>query len=85
MDYAESETHRMPPTSPTFTALPGNGLTAKLDGSGAACGGNASFIATKAAACPRTLQNEADALAEQGKTPLFFGRDGRLHGRHRRG
>ena len=61
-----------------FTALPGNGLSAKLDGM-EIFGGNASFIATKVEV-PEALQNDAAALSAQGKTPLFFGGAGRLMG-----
>ena len=61
-----------------FTALPGNGLSARLDGM-EIFGGNASFIATKVEV-PEALQNDAAALSAQGKTPLFFGGAGRLMG-----
>ena len=61
-----------------FTALPGNGLAAKLDGV-EIFGGNASFIGTKVTV-PAQLQEKAAALSAQGKTPLFFGGAGRLLG-----
>ena len=61
-----------------FQALPGNGLTARLGGA-ALCGGNLSFISTRAQV-PQDLQAQAEALAGQGKTPLFFSRDGELLG-----
>ena len=61
-----------------FQALPGNGLTARLDGA-ALSGGNLSFIGTRAAV-PQDLRAQAETLAGQGKTPLFFSRDGELLG-----
>ena len=61
-----------------FTALPGNGLTAKMDGV-EIFGGSASFIGTKVTV-PAQLQEKAAALSAQGKTPLFFGGAGRLLG-----
>ena len=75
--YAETETIACPDVT-DFTALPGNGLSAKLDGM-EIFGGNASFIATKVEV-PEALQNDAVALSAQGKTPLFFGGAGRLMG-----
>ena len=61
-----------------FQALPGNGLTARLNGA-ALSGGNLSFISTQAAV-PQDLQSKAEALAGQGKTPLFFSQNGALLG-----
>ena len=61
-----------------FEALPGNGLTARLNGS-ALAGGNLKFIATKANVS-LLLKKRAERLAEEGKTPLFFARDGQLLG-----
>ena len=61
-----------------FQALPGNGLTAVLDGS-ILCGGNLQFISGKAPVSPE-MQASAEALAEAGKTPLFFSKDGSLVG-----
>ena len=75
--YAETETIACPDVT-DFTALPGNGLSSKLDGM-EIFGGNASFIATKVEV-PEALQNDAAALSAQGKTPLFFGGAGRLMG-----
>ena len=75
--YAETETIACPDVT-DFAALPGNGLSARLDGM-EIYGGNAEFIATKASV-PAELQAEAARLAAQGKTPLFFGGAGRLMG-----
>ena len=61
-----------------FQALPGNGLTARLDGADLG-GGNLSFISGQAEV-PRDFRDRAEALAAQGKTPLFFSRDGKLLG-----
>ena len=75
--YAETETIVCPDVT-DFAALPGNGLSARLDGM-EIYGGNAEFIATKASV-PAELQAEAARLAAEGKTPLFFGGAGRLMG-----
>ncbi len=53
-----------------FTALPGNGLTARLDGAILA-GGNAVFIGERAV-IPKAMRRRSEELAEEGKTPLFF-------------
>ena len=75
--YADTETIACPDVT-DFAALPGNGLSARLDGM-EIYGGNAEFIATKASV-PAELQAEAARLAAEGKTPLFFGGAGRLMG-----
>ena len=75
--YAETETIACPDVT-DFAALPGNGLSARLDGM-EIYGGNAEFIATKASVSAE-LQAEAARLAAEGKTPLFFGGAGRLMG-----
>ena len=61
-----------------FRALPGNGLTATLNDE-ELLGGSLSFISTKADV-PQTLRDKAEALAEEGKTPLLFARGGKLAG-----
>lgn len=61
-----------------FAALPGNGLRAVIGGR-QLFGGSRQFIGGEAAISPE-LSREADALAEQGKTPLFFAGDGRCLG-----
>ena len=75
--YAETETIACPDVT-DFAALPGNGLSARLDGM-EIYGGNAEFIATKATV-PAEPRAEAARLAAEGKTPLFFGGAGRLMG-----
>ena len=59
-----------------FTALPGNGLTGKAGGKTLAGGSGAWF---RSLGIP-TDGAGAEALAGQGKTPLFFAEDGRLLG-----
>ena len=61
-----------------FRALPGNGLTATLNDE-ELLGGSLSFISTKAD-MPQALRDKAEALAEEGKTPLLFARGGKLAG-----
>ena len=61
-----------------FTALPGNGLSGIYEGS-ELCGGNANFISSVASVSDE-IRAKAEKLAEQGKTPLYFSRDGQLLG-----
>ena len=61
-----------------FEARPGNGLSAVWNGS-ALSGGNHAFISTQAS-IPEELARQAEALAGEGKTPLFFACDGTLAG-----
>ena len=61
-----------------FRALPGNGLTATLNGN-MLLGGSLSFISTQADV-PQALREKAEALADEGKTPLLFAKDGKLAG-----
>lgn len=61
-----------------FAALPGNGLSAIYEGS-ELCGGNFTFIGSVASVSDE-IRKTADQLAEAGKTPLYFSRDGRLLG-----
>ena len=76
---AEAEARGLTPDEVTgFRAFPGNGLTATLRGA-ALTGGSQAFI-TSQAAVPDVLQQKAEALAESGKTPLFFAREGQLVG-----
>lgn len=62
----------------SFTALPGSGLSAKLDGK-QLFGGNLNFIETKANVSSE-LKSIADKLSSEGKTPLFFAEDDKLIG-----
>ena len=61
-----------------FQALPGNGLTAVLEGR-TLWGGSAAFTEKRAAVSP-DLQARTEELSRQGKTPLFFGAEDRLLG-----
>ena len=61
-----------------FQVLPGNGLTAILDGH-TLYGGNHTFISSKVSV-DGDIQKKAEKLAEAGKTPLFFGNEDRLLG-----
>ena len=53
-----------------FKAVPGNGLSANL-GEKILFGGNLSFISEKVK-IDENIKNQAEKLADQGKTPLFF-------------
>ena len=61
-----------------FRAVPGGGLTGKLDGA-VLTGGNLKYI-TGTAEISDSVRRQAEALAEDGKTPLFFAKDGKLIG-----
>ena len=61
-----------------FVALPGNGLQATLNGK-LLLGGSLSYMRSRVSV-PKNMEQQAAALAEQGKTPLFFAYDGALLG-----
>ena len=61
-----------------FSALPGNGLKALLDGK-QLVGGSLAFVKTQVPVSGET-ENRAAELAQQGKTPLLFALDGRFAG-----
>lgn len=61
-----------------FKVLAGNGLTGIVDGH-QVYGGSNTFIKTLTNIDSK-LQAKSDELANQGKTPLFFARDGKLLG-----
>ena len=61
-----------------FQAVPGNGLKGMLNGH-SVNGGNAGYIAAQTQ-IPEAVQKRAEALAEEGKTPMFFAEDGALLG-----
>ncbi len=93
MEYATE--HGVKVTEVTeFTALPGNGLTAVIearsDGNGQPgnnarmsrhqlIGGSGKFIGSQINV-PVAMNKRAEALAEEGKTPLFFAMDSQLLG-----
>ena len=66
------------PEVSSFEALPGNGVIATMDGKELATG-NHKFIVTKATVTD-DMREKAEALAEQGKTPLYFAEGGKLAG-----
>ena len=61
-----------------FEALSGNGLTAMLRAE-RLCGGNMRYISEKAT-LPADVTAKAESLAEEGKTPLFFAKNGEYIG-----
>ena len=61
-----------------FKALPGSGLTASLDGA-VLFGGSYKFISERVRV-PDDAKEQSERLSEEGKTPLFFARDGELCG-----
>ncbi len=61
-----------------FQAVPGNGLCGRL-GEEYLTGGNLDYI-KKNASVSIEIEQKAVQLAEEGKTPLFFAKDGRLVG-----
>ena len=76
----EAQSRELKPRMITdFTALPGNGLSGKTEGS-SLLGGSYTFIREKIEENGEKLQQQAEQLAKQGKTPLLFVRDGKLLG-----
>ena len=61
-----------------FQALPGNGLKASLNGDTLA-GGNLKFVRGQMV-ISEEMEKRAEDLAGAGKTPLFFGRNGKFVG-----
>lgn len=61
-----------------FQAVPGGGLTGTLNGS-VLTGGNLKYI-SETAEVSEKVRKQAETLAEEGKTPLFFAKDGKLIG-----
>ncbi|MBQ6959959.1 MAG: heavy metal translocating P-type ATPase [Clostridia bacterium] len=61
-----------------FSALPGNGLSGTLNGE-VLLGGSQKFVSSKVHV-PDSLNNQAEHLAGEGKTPLFFVQNGRVLG-----
>ena len=61
-----------------FQALPGNGLTASLNGA-PLLGGSYQFISGQIPVSAR-MKARSEQLSEEGKTPLFFAKDGALCG-----
>lgn len=77
LEYArENDTKEAEVTE--FQALPGNGLSAVLEGA-VILGGNYKFISGMAEV-PEKIRLRSERLAEEGKTPLFFAKGGKLVG-----
>ena len=77
LKHAE-EQHLTAPKVTDFHALPGNGLSAVLEQE-TLIGGSMKFISSQVNV-PATLSQKAEKLAEKGKTPLLFARNGKLVG-----
>ena len=61
-----------------FQAVPGGGLTGTLDGT-VLTGGNLKYI-SETAEVSDAIRRQSERLAADGKTPLFFAKDGKLIG-----
>lgn len=61
-----------------FTALPGNGLSAAYEG-GSLTGGSYKYISGQVSVSEQ-MKQQSEQLSEQGKTPLFFAKQGKLIG-----
>ncbi|MBR2571936.1 MAG: heavy metal translocating P-type ATPase [Clostridia bacterium] len=61
-----------------FEAMPGHGLRARLNGT-ELLGGSLKYLESRGLA-DKSVAAQANALAEQGKTPLLFAWDGKLAG-----
>ena len=72
------ERNMIPGEVSDFAALPGNGLLATYQGS-SLVGGNDKFISGRAE-IPVKIRQQSEKLSQEGKTPLFFARDGKLLG-----
>ncbi len=76
---AEAEARGLAPAeAEAFAALPGRGLKAEVKGR-AVTGGNLAFTET-VCPVPDSLREQANALSDSGKTPLYFTSDGALLG-----
>lgn len=73
-----NERNMIPGEVSDFAAMPGNGLLASYQESSLA-GGNDKFISGRAE-IPATIRQKSEKLSQEGKTPLFFARDGKLLG-----
>ena len=77
MEYARE--HHVPVQEVRdFRALTGSGITAELNDS-VLTGGSMKFVSTLTE-IPAEMRNQAELLADEGKTPLFFLRDGAIQG-----
>ena len=76
---AQQETGEPLFTMLNFSAIPGRGVEAGLDGL-AYFLGNHLFVSEKGVALPDDLQREAQKQAAMGGTPVWLGRDGQIAG-----
>ncbi len=77
--YLPAANHQLDfPEVTEFQALPGNGLSGLIEGT-EVCGGNYRFISGRAEVLPE-LKKQSEALSEEGKTPLFFAKGGKMLG-----
>ena len=71
--------HDLPlPEVEDFSAVPGNGLSARCQGR-ELTGGSLHYLSSKVQVPPQ-VEEQCRALSDQGKTPLLFARDGALLG-----
>lgn len=77
LKHAEEQNLTTPEVT-DFHALPGNGLSAVLNNE-TLIGGSMKFISSQVNV-PAALSQKAEKLAEEGKTPLLFARNGKLVG-----
>ena len=73
-----NELNLQPSEVTDFKTLSGNGLQAKI-GDSAVIGGSLKFVSEKAEVSP-ALNKKAQMLAENGKTPMLFAKDGKALG-----
>lgn len=77
IDYAQEQNLKEEAVD-DFQAVVGNGLSGKWNGC-SLYAGNQKFICTKAS-IPTAIKEKAEELAQNGKTPLFFAKEGILSG-----
>ncbi|MEE3421031.1 MAG: heavy metal translocating P-type ATPase [Lachnospiraceae bacterium] len=76
-EYADAHDIRLSEVT-DFSALPGNGLTAKQDGK-KLVGGSLRFMKTQVIVS-KEMQEKADELSSMGETPILFAKDGKFLG-----
>lgn len=78
IEKAEQEGLRKTTEVTEFQAVVGNGLSGKMEGE-ELFGGNLKYITSKVEV-PSNMEEKAIRLSEEGKTPLFFGKNNKLIG-----
>ena len=76
-EVEQSEREKLTEVS-DFQAVPGNGLSGKIDGA-EVLGGNLKYIG-QYSEVSEEMKRQAEHLSEQGKTPLFFSQNGTFMG-----